>query len=146
MASSRLAAMGFSLRPTGMACGTACTENYSSRTSVTLTAAPATFIGWGAACGGAWRLHGDAGPITNWSRVHAAGTWSDTQAACGRRASRFLDSPQFPQVLACMPTHLCPRVSTNMSDIERAERIAMVGGRTQGHSECVPCQATVGSV
>ena len=39
----------FFLRLTGIACGTECTENYTSRTSVTLTAAPATgatFLGW----------------------------------------------------------------------------------------------------
>jgi hypothetical protein len=45
--------MGFFLRLTGIACGTDCTENYTSRTSVTLTAALATFIGWSGACGGA---------------------------------------------------------------------------------------------
>ena len=41
--------------PTGVACGTDCTENYAHGTSVTLTAAPAagsTFAGWSGACSG----------------------------------------------------------------------------------------------
>src|SRR5262245_45722169 len=41
--------------PAGINCGTACTANYNSGTSVTLTAAPAacpTFAGWSGACTG----------------------------------------------------------------------------------------------
>ena len=65
MASSRLAATGFSLRPTGIACGTACTENHTTRTSVTLTAAPATFIGWDVI---------DRGDVANFSMFRSSDT------------------------------------------------------------------------